>query len=171
LCEQYLLLSEVESRRPKGPRPKSLAEVAAGLISRTVPDGDCLIFTGAKAGAGYGQVLARAIYPKPLRAHRVVYAAHHGGIPAGCDVSHLCDRKDCLNVEHLVAEAHAANMARIPEHHRGRPVRFDTEAVAACIAEDGIWQAVVRYGMSYQHALRIRNGWRPKKSGQPTPAA
>ena len=32
-----------------------------------------------------------------------------------------------------------------------------------------VWSAVVRFGMSYQHALRIRNGWRPKKSGQPTP--
>jgi hypothetical protein len=53
-------------------------------------------------------------------------------------------------------------MARIPQNRGGRPTFFDTEAVAAEIARDGIWPVVVRHGMSYQHALRIRNGWRPE---------
>lgn len=172
LCETTLVLSEVVSERD--PRSAELADLAARITSRSVPDGDCLIWAGTKTRTGYGIVHARGIHPKPVYVHRVVFAATHGWAPVrgdGVELSHLCHRPDCVNVEHLVDESHAANMARIPEHRRGRPVRFDTEAVAACIAEDGIWAAVVRYGMSYQHALRIRNGWRPKKSGQPSPAA
>ena len=101
LCETNLVLSEVDSGKRHGPRPLTLDEVAARIISRSVPDGECLIWTGATT-RGYGMVLARG-----------------------------------------------------------------TEAVAAEIARDGIWQVVARHGMSYQHALRIRNGWHPKKAYQP----
>jgi hypothetical protein len=38
------------------------------------------------------------------------------------------------------------------------------EAIARDIADhDGdVWPAIRRYGVSYGHALRIRNGWRPR---------
>jgi hypothetical protein len=55
-----------------------------------------------------------------------------------------------------------------PETRRGRPTVFDTEAVASEIVRDGIWPVVLRHGMSYAHAARIRSGWRPKKSFRPT---
>lgn len=44
----------------------------------------------------------------------------------------------------------------------GRPTLFDTEAIAAEIERDGIWPVIARHGMSYQHAVRIRSGWRPR---------
>lgn len=163
---QTLVLSEVR----RGPRPRTLAEVAEGIISRSRYDGDCLIFTGSKTPTGYGMVSARGVWPTPLYAHRVVYAAAHGGLPArGHDVSHLCDRKDCVNVAHLVGEPHAANMDRIPPERRGRRTRLDTEAVAAYIDEHGLWPAITHFHMSYGHALRIRRGWRPKKAYSETP--
>ena len=173
LCESILTLSEVKPRNLRGPRPQTLAEAAAHIISRSVPDGDCLIFTGAKARGGYGIIGARGLSDKPLYAHRVVFAAVHGGDAwsGGRESSHLCDQqRACVKLAHLVAESHAANMDRIPESRRGRPTLFDTEAVAAEIERDGIWPVVVRHGMSYQHALRIRNGWRPKKAYRPITA-
>lgn len=163
---QSLVLSEVAP----GPRPRTLAEVADGIISRSSYEGDCLIFGGAKTPTGYGMVTARGIWPNPLYAHRLVYAAAHGGLPArGHDVSHLCGRKDCVNVAHLVAEPHAANMDRIPLHRRGRRTRLDTDAVAAYIDEHGLWSAITHFDMSYGHACRIRRGWRPVKPYQHTP--
>jgi hypothetical protein len=44
-----------------------------------------------------------------------------------------------------------------------RPARYPVELVARLIADhDGdVWPAVVRFGISYEHALRIRRGWRP----------
>ena len=155
----------------KGPAPRTLAEVVAGIISRTIPGpGGCLLFTGTITPKGYGMVLARGIHGKPIYAHRVVFAAYHGEAPphgSGLEVSHLCGISVCVNPAHLVAESHAENMARIPGNRGGRPTFFDTEAIAAEIERDGIWQIVVRHGMSYQHAMRIRNGWRPKKPYQP----
>ena len=173
LYEKDLTLSEVEHGKHRGPRPQTLAEAAAHIISKAVPDGDCLIWTGAKALGGYGIIGARGLSDKPLYVHRVVFAAFHGGDAwsGGRESSHLCDRqRACVKLAHLVAESHAANMDRIPESRRGRPTLFDTEAVAAEIERDGIWPVVVRHGMSYAHALRIRNGWRPKKAYRPVPA-
>ena len=170
LCEKDFTLSEVKPRNRRGPSPRTLAEVAANIISKAVPDGDCLIFTGCKVRGGYGTVTARGLSDKPLYAHRVVFAAFHGGDAwsGGRESSHLCDQqRACVNLAHLVAESHAANMDRIPESRRGRPTLFDTEAVAAEIERDGIWPVVVRHGMSYAHGMRIRNGWRPKKAYRP----
>jgi len=173
LCETNLALSEVVSDKRHGPRPFTLAEVASRIISRSAPDGDCLIWSGPKA-RGYGMVLARGIHPRPIYVHRVVFAAAYG-LPVtgawggGREGSHLCGQKACVNVAHLVAESHAGNMDRIPGSRRGRPTRFDTEAIAVEIERDGIWPVIVRREMSYQHALRIRNGWRPKKPYRPSP--
>jgi len=156
-----------------GPAPRTLAEVAAGIISKAVPDGACLIFTGSVLPNGYGQVFARGLWPAPLYVHRVIFAHHNGWFPVravhGVEVSHLCDRKACVNPAHLIAESHADNMARIPRNRGGRPTFYDTEAVAAEIERDGIWPVIVRHGMSYQHALRIRAGWRPQKPYHPSP--
>ena len=45
---------------------------------------------------GYGYLNKRP-------AHRVVYEALVGRIPAGCEIHHLCRNKRCVNPEHLKA--------------------------------------------------------------------
>jgi len=44
-----------------------------------------------------------------------------------------------------------------------RPDAVRAEAIAAAIRAGGgdVWPAVVRFGISYRYALRIRRGWRP----------
>jgi hypothetical protein len=44
-----------------------------------------------------------------------------------------------------------------------RRQRFPAELIAASIRRhDGnVWPAIHQFGVSYGHALRIRNGWRP----------
>jgi hypothetical protein len=45
--------------------------------------------------------------------HVVSYVARHGSNPpAGHHVSHICDRRNCFNPEHLVAESPQANNSR-----------------------------------------------------------
>ena len=34
-------------------------------------------------------------------AHRVVWEHHHGPIPAGMTVDHICHNKRCIEIEHL----------------------------------------------------------------------
>jgi predicted xylose isomerase-like sugar epimerase len=61
----------------------------------------------------YGMVMARAIHPtSPQQVHRIVHEAFHGRLESGHEVSHLCGRGLCVNPAHLLAETHAANMAR-----------------------------------------------------------
>jgi hypothetical protein len=44
-----------------------------------------------------------------------------------------------------------------------RRQRYPADLIAASIRDhDGdVWPAIIRFGVSYAHALRIRNGWRP----------
>ena len=110
-CSSHLTLSEVGRR---GPAPRSLAQVAAAIQARTSeePNG-CRLWLGATA-RGYGYITARALHPtSPLAVHRITYIAAKGTIPDGLEVSHLCARPLCVNPEHLVAESHAENMARM----------------------------------------------------------
>ena len=52
----------------------------------------------------------------------------------------------------------AAYRALVPERRWGP---YPAELIAARIRRDGLWAAVVDYGISYSHACRIRRGWRP----------
>jgi hypothetical protein len=73
-------------------------------------------------------VMARAWHPtSPQQVHRIVYEAWKGPVPAGCEVSHLCAVRHCVNPAHLVAESHAANMERIPAERRGGKRRSEPD--------------------------------------------
>jgi hypothetical protein len=76
------------------------------LLERTVKNGDCLEFTGAKNGGGYGVI---AIKRKTQLATRLVYVATKGEIPEGLCVLHKCDNPPCINPEHLFLGTHKDN--------------------------------------------------------------
>ena len=54
---------------------------------------------------------------------------------------------------------------RFRELNPGRPSRrrYPAELIAREIRDHGgnVWPAIHHFGISYAHALRIRNGWRP----------
>lgn len=54
--------------------------------------------------------------------HRVVLLWKVKGlqIPEGCEASHLCGKKGCVNRDHLVAETHDINVSRKVCHKRSR---------------------------------------------------
>jgi hypothetical protein len=81
------------------------------LLGRTRPgDGDCLIWTGAKNGAGYP--LAQ-IDGRMRSVRRVVLEAGRGEpLARRIVVSTTCGCTDCIAPEHLRAATHARNMAR-----------------------------------------------------------
>lgn len=58
----------------------------------------CWRWTGVITGYGYPQWLHAG---KTYRAHRLVYAAMLGPIPAGKQLDHLCCNKWCVNPAHL----------------------------------------------------------------------
>ncbi len=50
----------------------------------------------------------------PGMAHRRVYELHHGAIPPGLTIDHLCGNRRCVRIEHLEAVPIRENLLRSP---------------------------------------------------------
>ncbi|MFJ3089103.1 HNH endonuclease signature motif containing protein [Streptomyces sp. NPDC086838] len=100
------------------PTPADRVPAADRVLAKTVPaQGGCIVFTGWTKG-GYGMV---ADDSKEKRAHRVVYEALVGEIPAGLVLDHLCHNRDaecpgghcihrrCVNPLHLAPVTNEVN--------------------------------------------------------------
>lgn len=84
------------------------------IIKRSKKEGDCLIFQGCKTEKGYGHIRDG----KRMRmAHRIVYEKHHGKIPKGKEIDHLCSNRACVNINHLEAVTHKENIRRGKSGH------------------------------------------------------
>ena len=65
----------------------------------------CLIWPGAVNHHGYGRAWGG-------QAHRVFWERERGPIPDGLELDHLCEQRDCVNVDHLEPVTHAENTRR-----------------------------------------------------------
>lgn len=103
------------------PRPTLAAEVAPKLLAQCGAFGvgenfdspelgsrhsPCLLYTGKLNPDGYWQI------GDGRYAHRVICEAHHGPIPEGHEVDHICGNRECQNPEHLRAVAKRVNLRR-----------------------------------------------------------
>jgi hypothetical protein len=88
--------------------PKILRNFFKQVIERS--DG-CWEWTGYRTPQGYGRF---NLFKGCNRlAHRFSYEAHHGEVPAGKIVRHLCNRKWCVNPHHLEVGTHTENMSDV----------------------------------------------------------
>jgi hypothetical protein len=71
---------------------------------------NCWLWQGATDRKGYGRFNIRN---NNRLAHRVMYEVTTGPIPAGLQLDHLCEVKNCVNPEHLEPVTGQENMARI----------------------------------------------------------
>lgn len=107
------------------------------LAARTTRDGDCLLWTGAKSGSGYGVIRVNG---RNTPAHRVSWERANGAIPDGLFVDHLCFNRACVKVEHLRLATNGQNGANRQGANRTsisgiRGVRFHKHS--------GLWQSIV----------------------------
>ena len=65
---------------------------------RVEPQGDCLVWLGAKDPDGYGTIVVNG---KSRRLSRYVHEREHGKIPSGLVVRHKCDNPSCIKLDHL----------------------------------------------------------------------
>ena len=63
----------------------------AGIFN--VPS-DCILSDSNLDAYGYARI-------KKRKAHRVVWEEANGPIPEGLDIDHLCNVRNCVNVEHM----------------------------------------------------------------------
>lgn len=73
----------------------------------------CIIWEGPISRKGYGWQHKGLKVPKP--AHRYVWELYRGLIPKGLEIDHLCNKRSCVNLDHLELVTHAENMRRAAE--------------------------------------------------------
>lgn len=81
------------------------------LLARYRVVGDCWEWTGEIDKDGYG----RGWVPELGRirlAHRLLYEAHRGPIPAGLQLDHVCRNRRCVNPDHLEPVTQQENIRR-----------------------------------------------------------
>lgn len=93
-------------------------------------DSGCWEWTGSHVPRGYGTVWD-SMRGRKVYVHRLSWEMHHGPIPDGMFVLHLCDNPPCWNPEHLSIGTHRDNMADMTAKGRGR----NQFTYAACAAE------------------------------------
>jgi hypothetical protein len=146
----------------------------ARVQQRLVPEGECLVYSGARTAHGYGSLRSggRTVY-----AHRVAAEGHHGPPPTPKSAAlHSCDNPPCCRREHLrwgnSAENHADMYERGRNRHNPRrgtdhhSARMTPEKVRECreLRDGGAVLRVLaeRYGITIAavHRIVTRKVWR-----------
>lgn len=102
---------------------KAYPDATMALDARTVSEGDCLVWTGAKNAQGYGVTGRRA---GSRLAHRHAWERENGPIPEGMHVDHICHNPACVKVPHLrlaTFATNAYNRAGQQSNHKSTGVR------------------------------------------------
>ena len=96
--------------RDRRPRGCSISDVVAHELSQATQDGDCII-TSASTWHGYGITKFRG---KVITIPRLIMTLQAGRTLSSDEhVCHKCNRRACINPEHLYIGTHAQNMRDI----------------------------------------------------------
>src|SRR5215831_14383036 len=93
------------------------------ILSNTIRDEEsgCLLYKKALDKDGYPKISMRG---KKSIGSRVVYEEHHGAIPAGHEVDHICHVRRCVEPTHLRALPHRDNVIHIKAYMEKRNQRI-----------------------------------------------
>lgn len=130
-----------------------MSELATAILARCVPEGDCLIWQGAKTPEGYG--VKREAGRRLGYVHRLIYRELRGPIPEGHQIDHVrargCRSTSCCNVEHLEPVTSL-------ENHR-RAGRLTPAQVAEIrSSEENNSQLARRLGVAVATVWKVRAG-------------
>ena len=92
-------------------------EFKSRFFQKTIREGECLLWTGAKNRKGYGRVANGQRSQAP--AHRVAWEIENGPFPSGMLALHSCDIPSCVNPQHIRPGTHQDNVRDREERGRG----------------------------------------------------
>lgn len=76
---------------------------------------ECWLWTGHTNEKGYGYA---SVNRRHVGAHRVSWELHHGPIPDGLEIDHLCFTRACVRPDHLEPVTHLENLRRAQARKR-----------------------------------------------------
>jgi HNH endonuclease len=122
------------------------------LLTKAVPQGECLVWIGQKHPRGYGRL---RIGGKLRPAHRLMYELRHGPIPDGQVVRHSCDNPACINPAHLSIGTQLDNVQDMFERGRANKARGERSPKAK-LTEAQVREIRARYvARSYGNGAHV----------------
>jgi hypothetical protein len=126
--------------------------------------GECWPWLSTKIYSGYGMFWSDG---GAKMAHRIAYILAKGAIPAGLEVMHTCDNRECCNPAHLKLGTHKDNMADAAEKlrlargeaHPHAKLTDQTIADIRLLRNQGVRvvDIAAMYGIDNGHVSRIAN--------------
>lgn len=120
---------------------------AARYWAKVLKTATCWIWTAGKT-QGYG--MFKAEDKKMHGAHRLSYEMHHGPIPAGESIDHMCRNRACVNPAHLRTVTNKQN-----SENRG---------TASSLGRSGV-RGVFWYGRLRKWAVQVRHNGKLYRGG------
>lgn len=117
------------------------------------PESGCWLYRGTRNVGGYATYWSarkRGGRSFPRLAHRLMYRALRGEIPAGTELDHLCRVRHCVNPWHLEAVSGAVNKLR----GIGKPAL--NARLEACERCGGPFEVKIRKGKEYRSCRACR---------------
>jgi hypothetical protein len=122
----------------------------------------CWLWTASRSGGRRHGTYGQFTYTvdkrqRHISAHAFSFILHHGPVPEGCEVMHLCDRHICVRPDHLeagtrlqnVADAAAKGAYRVPRPDAQKLTDAQCEEIRS-LAAVGMKQYVIaeRFGVT-----------------------
>ncbi|WPJ56087.1 hypothetical protein RCIP0109_00026 [Klebsiella phage RCIP0109] len=129
-------------------------QTVQSLLSRTVPNGECLEWTGSLR-SGYGRVTTQG---KGWTVIRLIWELRNGPIDKGLVVRHKCDNRKCCKPEHLELGTRADNMN--DRFIRGGYSMYPSIESVVSLRRIGLTQGSIAafFGVTQGHISRICSG-------------
>lgn len=149
-------------------------QLKARLQAKTRRVGECLIWTGARSGDGYGMVVmaSRRYGSRAFRAHHVAWWVETGRLPDSPILRHTCDTPLCVEFGHLVSGTQMENAHDRDDRERTNHAQFTKLQVEAIRGRrpwttSEIGDVAKEYGVSRDAIWKVITGRTFKRFGGP----
>ena len=119
---------------------------------------DCILWTKATAGNGYG---VTSYLGKQVYAHRLAAIKKFGLIPKKMVVAHTCDTPSCINPDHLFNCTQKENLADMWK--KGRGASGDLHGLRKHPECSAKGEKVASSKLTSEQVIKIREMYIPKK--------